>query len=201
MSKIISTILLLVMANTYIPVFANTSQTSLTNASIHFKSLTCDDTSTHCLSLSHTSKPDSLAIYRTDDAGNNWYTLPYNLYIRIGTEDSLDSSKGMHIACDQYLQNCLIGLTIRHGHAFVFYGTNNGGQTWKGTIVDHKPTQTMSSEYITHLSCNASSASQCHLLTDINNIYTLEANYNDDGVFGPDSLNMTMRYMYENQDN
>ena len=194
MSKFIPQILFYFITTIAMPVVASTQP----NSSIEVKSLACDDTGTNCLALSHTQKQKySLAIFKTDDAGNTWYKLPINLYIRIGNEESLDSTKGMQIACDQYLQNCLIGLTILQGHAFIFYGTNNSGQTWKGTIIDHAVAKTMLSEYITHLSCNASSASQCHLVTNTNAIYTLNTNYNDSEIFGPDSLNLTMRPMFE----
>lgn len=196
MSKIISQVLLYSLSTILIPAFANIQQPAESNNILNLKSLACDDTNTHCVALTHTSIQEySLALYKTDDAGKSWYELPTDFYMRIGLEKSLDSSKGMHIACDQYLQNCLIGLTILKGHAYIFYGTNNGGQSWKSTIIDHEPDKTMSSVYITQLTCNTSSASQCHLLTNTNDTYFLEPHYDDLTIHGPFYLNISIRPM------
>ena len=136
-----------------------------------------------------------MTLYRTDNAGENWHRLNTEFYRHIGSDKNLDGSAGMKIACDQYLQNCLMGITILNGQAFVFYGTNDGGQAWKGTIIWHELTKTLQSSYIVQLTCNSSTGSQCHLLTDTNDIYILEIDRSDSGTTWPDALYFTMHPM------
>ena len=195
--KINSYILLATLSFFALPAFANLSQTQETIQNIHFKSIACDDSGAQCFGLSHNPEKNySLMLYRTDTTGESWYKLNTEFYRRIGSEEKLDGSAGMKIACDQYLQNCLIGVTILHGHAFVFYGTNDGGQSWKGTIIWHEPTQTLKSSYIVQLTCNPSNGSQCHFLTDTNDIYIIENEKSDSGTTGSDELNLKMHPMW-----
>jgi len=194
--KINSYILFAMLSILVLPAFANLSQTQETIQNKHFKSIACDDSGAHCLGLSHNpEKKYSLMLYRTDNAGESWYRLNTEFYRRIGSDEKLDGSAGMEIACDQYLQNCLMGVTTLHGQAFVFYGTNDGGQIWKGTIIWHEPTKTLQSSYIVQLTCNPSTGSQCHLLTDTNDIYILENERSDSGTTGTDALNLKMHPM------
>ncbi len=195
--KINSYILCAILSIFVLPSFASPPQTQDSIQDKHFKSIACDDSGTHCLGLSHNlEKKYSLMLYRTDNAGENWYRLNNTeFYRRIGSDEKLDGSARMKIACDQYLQNCLMGVTILHGQAFVFYGTSDGGQVWKGTIIWHEPTQTLQSSYIVQLTCNPSTGSQCHLLTDTNDIYILENEKSDSGTTGPDALNLIMHPM------
>ena len=132
------------------------------------------------MGISHNPEKEySLMLYRTDNAGENWDKLDLNPYFRIGSDQMLDGFAGMGIACDQYLQNCLMGVTIAHGQAYVFYGTKDGGQTWKGTIIWNEPTQTLKPSYIVQLACNPSTGSKCHMLTNTNDIYTLQITESD----------------------
>lgn len=179
-----------------LPAFANPPQTQTTLQNKYFKSIACDDSGVHCLALSHMPEiQDSLMLYRTDNTGADWHKLNTDFYRRIGSDEELDGFAGMKIACDQYLQTCLMGVTILQGHAFVFYGTNDGGQTWPGTIIWHEPTQTSRSSYIMQLTCNASTGSQCHLLTDTQDFYILENHGSDSGTATSDDLRLTMRSM------
>jgi|TARA_R110000868_G_scaffold294691_1_gene555177 hypothetical protein len=193
--RINSYLLFAILSILVLPAFANPSQTQATLQSKHFKSIACDDSGVHCLALSHMPEIKySLRLYRTDNAGADWYKLNTNFYSRIGSDKALDGFAGMEIACDQYLQTCLVGVTILLGHASVFFGTHDGGQTWKGTIVWNEPEKTLQSSYIEQLTCNASTGSTCHVLKDTHDIYILEHD-EQDGIFGPDSLNLTMRPM------
>ncbi len=181
------------------PAFANLSQNQDTIQNKNFKSIACDDSGTHCLGLSHNSeKKYSLMLYRTDNAGENWYKLNSEFYSRIGSDEKLDSSAGIKISCDQYLQNCLMGVTVLHGKAYVFYGTNDGGQSWKGTVIWHEPSKGLQSSYIVQLTCNPSTGSQCHLLDNTNDIYVLEIDRSGGGANGRDDLNLSMRPMLSN---
>jgi hypothetical protein len=179
-----------------LPAFANLSQTQETIQNKQFKSIACDDSGTHCFGLSHNPKKKySLMLYRTDSAGESWYRVNTEFYRRIGSDEKLDASAGMGIACDQYLQNCLMGVTILHGQAFVFFGTHDGGQTWKGTIVWQNPTKTSQPSYIVQLTCNSSTGSQCHVLMDTNDIYILGNEISDSETTGTDALNLTIHPM------
>lgn len=196
--KINSYILFAMLSILVLPAFANLSQNQETIQNKHFKSIACDDSGAHCMGLSHNpEEKSSLMLYRTDDTGESWSRLNAELYSRIGSDAKLDGSAGMAIACDQYLQNCLMGVTILHGQAFVFYGTNNGGQSWKGTIIWNEPKKTRQASYITQLTCNPSTGSQCHLLTNTNDIYILENEGSDSGTTGSDALNLIMHHMYQ----
>lgn len=192
-----SFILFAILTTFALPSFAGPSPNQKAIENKHFKSIACDDSGIHCLGLSHNpEKKYSLRLYRTDDAGENWYKLNTgSFYLRIGSDEKLDAQAGMKIACDQYLQNCLMGVTILQGQAFVFYGTNDGGQAWRGTIIWHDVAQMFQPSYIVQLTCNPSTGSQCHLLTDTNSIYVLEKGKNNSETTGSAALNLRMRPM------
>ncbi len=176
--------------------FSEQPQTQSTVKMKFFKSFACDDSGYHCFALAYNAKKkNSLAIHRTDDAGENWYKLNTDFYQRIGSDETLDDATGMKIACDQYLQNCLMGVTVLNGHAFVFYGTNDSGRSWKGTMIWHGPNRTSKEEHIVELTCNPSTGSLCHLLTDTHGVYILEPDSNPVEITGPDALGLTMRPM------
>jgi hypothetical protein len=193
--KINSYLLFAILSILILPAFAGLSHTQTTIQNKHFKSIACDDSGVHCLALSYMTEIQySLRLYRTDNAGADWYKLNTNFYSRIGSDKTLDGFAGMKIACDQYLQTCLMGVTILHGHACVFYGTHDGGQTWKGAIIWNEPEQTLQSSYIEQLTCNPSTGSTCRLLKNTHDIYILEHDEHD-GIYGPDSLNLTIHPM------